>query len=48
MARARVGSAIADVLLTMGIVMCIPLVILAVGIPIAGVMWLLLQVGRFF
>jgi hypothetical protein len=41
-------TAIGDVIALAGIVFCIPFVILAIGIPIALVVQLLLWVGRLF
>jgi hypothetical protein len=44
--RAAVVSG--DLLATVGIVLCIPFVILAIGIPIALCVQLLLWIGRLF
>ena len=42
----RAGAIAGDLFALGGIVFCIPFVILAVGIPIAGIVQLLLWIGR--
>ena len=42
----RVVLVIGDLLMLVGIVFCFPLVILAIGLPIALVLQLLLWIGR--
>ena len=44
----RAATALLDVVMLMAVIMCIPFVIMLVGTPIVGIVWLLLQVGRLF